>query len=139
MFVNSEGLIVYFEYDMSETNVTRRVGSAYQKEFDFYDAYRDVDGTNTKRIISHYFNYTDGSLTFLDSENELARISPIFQYSDDRPNDVTSISLVVQPLAALKVELLMYGSVGQNRFKTIKAYDDLMLLANDEYRDVAQL
>ena len=46
MFVNVEGLIVYFEYDMSEANITRRVGSAYEKEFDYYDAYRDVGGTN---------------------------------------------------------------------------------------------
>ena len=46
MFINKESLIVYFEYDMSESNITRRVGSAYEKEFDYYDAYRDVNDTN---------------------------------------------------------------------------------------------
>ena len=100
MFLNEEGLIVYFEFDNYEEDVDKRVGSHFGHEFDFYDEYRNIamlmeTGHQTEHIVSYFFDHKNAAFLILDSESHLVKLEPDATY-EDHEDHIDIGSLVVQ-------------------------------------------
>ena len=70
VIVFSVGTIVYFEYDSDEEDFQKRAGSANGKKFASFKEH--LPGT----VVSMHFDYSDGSLLFLDSEKKVYKLIP---------------------------------------------------------------
>ena len=84
VIVFSAGTIVYFEYDSDEEEFQNRAGSANGKKFQAFKEH--LPGT----VVSMHFDYSDGSLLFLDSEKKLYKlipeVVPLYDEDDASPN-----------------------------------------------------
>ena len=65
-----DGTLVYFEYDPSEDDFTKRVGKSSGK---LSTVFSDHLPNN---VLDYHFNYTDGSFLFLDTSRKLFKIMP---------------------------------------------------------------
>ena len=70
LLVVDEGTIVYFEYDTWEEEWEKRTGSTYDKKFASYK------GHVPETVLSFHFNYSDGTLLFIDASRQMRKLSP---------------------------------------------------------------
>lgn len=83
--INADGIIEYFEYKADSESWTETIGHSdkfpiddmiYKRSSVFYNEPQD-------KIISHFFDRSDGSLTFSGSRNGLRKLLVNFTYTDD--------------------------------------------------------
>ena len=70
MVVNERNSIVYFEYDKNEEDWLKRVGGSNGKK----SALNVNFLRNEIDIVAWHFDYDDGSLLFIDENNEIYRL-----------------------------------------------------------------
>ena len=80
------GTIVYFEYDASEEDFLKRAGSAAGKKFASFKEHLP------STVLSWHFDYSDGSLLFIDSANIIYKLIPsvVPLHDEDNPSEDSS-------------------------------------------------